>query len=189
MIEKTKIEASVREILLALGQDITKPSIVDTPKRVADMYLDIFSGMYADPLEVLSFFDEELGNSQKDMIIAKEISFFSICEHHMVPFFGKVHIGYIPAPSKLLGISALARLVEIYSKRPQIQERITNQLSTILDKEAQALGVAVIIEAEHLCMTMRGVKQVGSKIKTTSFKGVFHTDLSLQQQFLTLLKE
>ena len=184
-IDKTKIERAIIDIFSAIGQDLCTPSLKDTPKRVANMYEEIFSGINSNPKDLITFFDEDF---KEDIVIAKDISFFSMCEHHMIPFFGKVHICYMPSEGKLLGFSKLARLVEVFTKRPQIQERITSLLADFLANEVCARGVAVIIEAEHMCMTMRGAKQVGSQIITTAFRGIIATDTALKTQALHLLK-
>jgi GTP cyclohydrolase I len=180
-----RIEAAVREILLAIGEDPTREGIKDTPWRVAKMYSEVFAGLRQDPSEVLTTtFSEEYG----DIVLVKGIQFYSVCEHHLLPIFGQAHVGYVPGSSgKVVGISKLARLVEIYAARPQIQERITRQIAQTLHSELGANAVMVLLEANHMCMAMRGVKK--SAMTTTTYTlGQFRQDESLQRQFYRMLQ-
>jgi GTP cyclohydrolase I len=175
------------EIIKLIGEDPEREGLVETPKRIAKMYREIFSGLKENPAEVLGkTFPAEGAN---DIVIVQDIPFYSVCEHHFVPFFGKVHIGYIPE-DRIVGLSKFARLVEILARRPQVQERLTNQIVDILDDVIRPVGSIAIVEAEHMCMTMRGIKKPGSKTRTIARRGVFATDGGVQEQrFFRLLEE
>ena len=182
-MQKRRIEKAVKEILLAIGEDPTRQDLVDTPRRVAKMYEEIFSGIKQEPkkeLEVL------LGESHNEIVLLKGISLYSMCEHHMVPFYGKAHIAYLP-DKKLVGISKLARLLEIYSRRLQIQERIGEQVVDAIIQHLRPKGTACIIEATHLCMKMRGVEKQNSVMKTSSMRGVFLEDAGARQELFNLI--
>jgi len=185
LIDQNRIENAIREILLAIGEDPQREGLRETPKRVAELYTEIFSGLAENPKNVLKVFDED---ADAEMVVVKDIFFHSICEHHFLPFCGTAHICYIPAPGHLLGLSKLARIVELYARRPQLQERMGSQIADLLEKEAHAAGVAVVIEAEHLCMSMRGVKKTGSKTITTALRGKIKTDSALRAEALDLLR-
>lgn len=185
MIDKTRIENAVKEILLAVGEDPDRPGLRETPQRVANMYEEIFAGIHADPRDTLKVFNESF---QDQMVVVKDIPFYSMCEHHILPFYGVAHLAYMPAPGRLLGLSKLARLVDIIAKKPQLQEKMGNEIADILFGEAGSPGVAVVMEAEHLCMNMRGIKKPGSKTVTTAFRGVLQTDLHLRSEALQLLR-
>ncbi len=181
MKNKARIEASVKSILQSLGQDTRREGLLGTPRRVAEALAELTEGYAMDPREVLQVeFNETTG-----IVISKDIEFFSLCEHHLLPFFGRVHIGYIPN-GKVVGLSKLSRLVEGYSKRLQLQERMTKQLADAIDSSLSPLGVVVVVEAEHLCMKMRGVKN-GSKIITSEIRGQFQ-DARSRQEFFELLR-
>jgi len=184
-IDKKKIENAVRDILEAIGEDPDREGLIDTPSRVARMYEEIYSGLHEDPRDHLKviFQDEK----HEEMVIVKDISFYSCCEHHLVPFFGKAHIAYIPKDGRLTGLSKLARVVEAFAKRPQLQERITKGIADIIMEELKPYGVMVVIEAEHMCMTMRGVKKPGSKTVTSAVRGVFEHDLSTRSEAMGLI--
>lgn len=184
MIDKKRIEAAVREILLAIGEDPTRPGLEETPKRVAKMYSEVFAGLGKEPKEVLKYFDEDF---EEEFVIVKDITFHSMCEHHLLPFFGKVHICYIPSKGHLLGLSKLARIVDLYAKRPQLQEKMGSQIADCLEQEAKALGVGVMIEAEHMCMSMRGVSKMGANTVTLALRGKLKTEKDLRQEALALL--
>lgn len=177
-------ESAVRTLLGTIERDPYREGLQDTPKRVAKMYAEIFSGYSEDPKNILSttFNDED----HHEMVIVKDITFYSHCEHHMVPFFGKAHIGYIPNGS-VVGISKLARLVECFARRLQIQERLTSQIADSIMEVLHPLGVAVVIEAEHMCMTMRGAKAPGTKTMTAGMRGVFLTEPQIRQEFYQLI--
>ena len=174
----------VGELLNYIGEDPEREGLKETPKRVIKMYEEIFSGYRQDPERILekTFNDE----NHHELVIVKEIKFFSHCEHHMVPFHGVVHIGYIPNGS-VVGISKLARLVECFARRLQIQERMTSQIADTIVKVLQPQGVAVVVEAEHMCMTMRGVKAPGTKTVTAAMRGEFHDDVALRNEFYSLI--
>ncbi|HHV72119.1 MAG TPA: GTP cyclohydrolase I FolE [Clostridia bacterium] len=185
MIEEEKIEQAVRLIIEALGENPEREGLVGTPKRVAKMCREIFSGLGTDPKEEIDvFFDEQ----HEEMVVVKDIPFYSFCEHHLLPFFGKAHVAYIPTKGRLTGLSKLARVVEGYARRPQLQERLTSQVADALLEKLQPQGVAVVIEAEHMCMTMRGVKKPGSKTITSAVRGIFRTNPSTRAEAFALLK-
>ena len=168
MINKSGVEKAVYDLLIAIGDDPTRPGLTETPRRVAMMYEEILGGSSLKPSEVIKFFNEDVGG---EIITVKDIPFYSVCEHHLLPFFGVVHICYIPAPQKLLGLSKIVRIVEMYARRLQLQERLTRQIADCLETEAGAVGVMVLIQAEHMCISMRGIKKPGSKTVTTALRG------------------
>ncbi len=185
MMQKKRIEKAVKEILLAIGEDPAREDLIDTPRRVAEMYEEIFSGIRQDPkkeLEVL------LGEKHNEIVLLKGIPLYSICEHHLLPFIGKAYIAYIPKGGRVTGLSKLARVVDILSKRPQVQERLTTQVADIITRKLKPLGVLVVIEAEHLCMSMRGVKKPGVITVTSAVRGVFKENAKTRQEALSLIK-
>ena len=184
MIDQDKIKRAVHDILVAIGEDPSREGIRETPRRIAEMYAEVFRGMKEDPREVLSVGFEEGHN---EMVILKDIPFYSICEHHLLPFYGMAHIGYIPK-GRVVGASKLGRVVEILAKRPQLQERLTTQIADTIVEALQPQGVAVVIEAEHMWMTMSGVKQPGSNIVTSAMRGSFRTRAVTRTEFLSLIK-
>lgn len=184
MFDRNKVEEAIRLLLEGIGEDVTREGLADTPKRVAGMYEEILSGMEQDSKGHLS---RTFHCDNDDMVIEKDITFFSSCEHHMMPFFGVVHIAYIPN-GKVVGISKLARTVEVYAKRLQIQEQLTNQIADAIMEHLQPKGVMVMIEAEHMCMTMRGVKKPGTKTVTFGIRGQFEEDKELMDRFLIMIK-
>lgn len=184
-MDKERIENAVREILLAVGEDPDRPGLLETPKRVANMYEEIFAGLTEDPKLHIKLFDEV---SNDEMVIVKDIPFYSMCEHHLLPFFGMAHIGYIPSDNKIIGLSKLARIVNNFAKKPQVQERLTSDIADFLNDNLQPKGVAVIMEAEHMCMTMRGVKSAGAKTQTSALRGIMRTDAKTRAEVLSLLK-
>ncbi len=179
-----KIEKAVREILIAIGEDPSREGLRFTPKRVAKMYAEVFSGIRRDPKKDIVIFTSE---DHDEIIILKDIPFYSFCEHHLIPFSGRAHVAYIPHKHKILGLSKIARIIDLYAKRPQLQERLTSQIADFLMKHVQAEGVLVIIEAEHLCMTMRGVKKPGSLMVTSAVRGAFRKDAT-RAEALALIK-
>ena len=184
-IDKARIEQAVREIIEAIGEDPTREGLVGTPRRIADMYAELFEGLYQDPLEVLQVgFEEE---EHQEMVILRDIPFYSMCEHHFLPFHGVAHIGYIPE-KRIVGISKLARVVEILARRPQLQERLTGQIADVIMEGLKPKGVGVVVEAEHLCMTMRGIKKPGSIVVTSANRGLFRRNLATRQEFLSLVR-
>lgn len=170
---------SFRSIIEAIGENPSREGLVETPKRVASMYAELFSGINANPDDVLS---TDFAENHNEMVVVKDINFFSICEHHFLPFEGKADIGYLPT-GKVVGASKLVRLLDIFAKRPQIQERLTNQIADTLNRVLQPSGVAVILEAEHMCMTMRGVHKPGSQIVTSAMRGTLNTDQGVRNEF------
>ena len=186
MVDKSRIEKAVREILFAIGDNPEREGLKETPERVARMYEEIFSGIHRDPLQEIKVFEESLPD---EMVIVKDIRFYSMCEHHLLPFYGSAHIAYIPQNGKILGLSKAARIVETISRKPQLQERMTREICDSISQAVAPLGVAVIVEAEHLCMTMRGIKKPGAKTITTNFNGAIQTDANLRAEAISLLKE
>lgn len=184
-VDHAKIEEAVRMIIDAIGEDPDREGLADTPKRVARMYEEVFQGINQDPNE---YFATIFGEDHEELVLVKDIPFYSMCEHHLIPFYGVVHVGYIPRGGKVTGLSKLARAVEAVSKRPQLQERVT---STIADSIVETLtphGVIVVVEAEHMCMTMRGVKKPGAKTVTSAVRGVFAKDAASRAEVLGLIK-
>lgn len=184
-MDNNKIEDAVLMLLNAIGEDPLREGLIDTPKRVAKMYAEIFAGLNQDPREHLEVFFNADGH--KEVVIVKDITFHSCCEHHFVPFYGKAHIAYLPN-KKLTGLSKLARVVDTISRRPQLQERITAQIADALEAALEPQGVYIIIEAEHLCMSMRGIKKPGAKTITTVARGVYAHDASLRAEIIALMK-
>jgi GTP cyclohydrolase I len=184
VIDQAKIREAIISIIEAIGEDPTREGLVDTPRRVGEIYADIFSGLYQDAEEHLRVgFDE----GHEEMVIAKSIPFYSMCEHHLLPFYGLAHVGYIP-DGRVVGASKLARTVEIIARRPQLQERLTTQIADTIVRVLEPKGVAVILEAEHLCMTMRGIKKPGSSIVTSAMRGLFRQRAATRAEFLTLIR-
>ncbi|RII40994.1 GTP cyclohydrolase I FolE [Galactobacter valiniphilus] len=168
-MDQPRIAAAVREILLAVGEDPDRDGLLETPARVAKAYAEVFAGLHQDPAELLSTtFDID----HQELVLVKDIPFYSTCEHHLVPFHGRAHVGYIPGDSgKVTGLSKLARLVDLYARRPQVQERLTTQIAEALEENLHPRGSIVVVEAEHLCMSMRGVKKPGSTTTTSAVRG------------------
>jgi len=182
-VDLQRIERAVREILAAVGEDPDREGLLETPARVARMYAELFSGLHDDPrIHLQKFFREEYD----EIVLVRDISFNSMCEHHMLPFMGKAHIGYMPN-GRVLGLSKLARVVEVVSKRPQVQERMTETIANLLVDELDAKGVAVVIEATHTCMTIRGIRKPGSLCVTSAMKGIFRNNLSSRSEVMTLI--
>ncbi len=181
-----RIEAAVREILIAIGEDPDREGLVETPNRVARMYEEIFSGLEDNPDRHLKIFNEE---NNHEMVIVRDIPLYSMCEHHLIPFMGKAHIAYIPEDGKVIGLSKLARIVESFAKRPQLQERLTAQIADFLYEKLSPMGVAVVIEAQHLCMTMRGARAAGSETRTSALRGNMRSDAKTRAEVMSLLKE
>lgn len=184
-MDKERIEKAIKEILLAIGEDPDREGLVNTPKRIANMYEEIFSGLNEDPGKHLQIYFED--EEHEELVLVKDIPFYSMCEHHFVPFFGKVHVGYLPKDGRLTGLSKLARVVETVSRRPQLQERITSTIADIIMRELMPYGVIVVVEAEHMCMTMRGVKKPGSKTVTSAVRGLFKHDAKARAEALSLI--
>jgi GTP cyclohydrolase I len=182
-VDVARIERAVREILVAVGEDPDREGLLETPARVARMYAEMFSGLRQDPrVHTQKFFSEQYD----EVVLVRDISFCSMCEHHLLPFMGTAHVAYIPE-GKVIGLSKIARVVEVISRRPQVQERMTEDIANLLVEELGAKGVAVVIEASHSCMTIRGVKKPGSSMVTSAMKGVFRSNLSSRAEVMQLI--
>ncbi len=183
-IDVARIENAVREIIEALGEDPQREGLVETPQRVARFYAEVFEGLESDPGDMLevSFGDEHY----QEIIMVKEIPFYSMCEHHFVPFHGEAHVAYLPR-GRVTGLSKLARIVDGYARRPQMQERLTAQVASALDEKLNPLGVLVVIEAEHLCMSMRGVRKPGAKTVTSAVRGVMESNPATRAEAMSLM--
>ena len=186
MIDSEKIQKAVREIILAIGDDPDRDGLVKTPQRVAEMYAELFMGMNRDPREDLEV-GFELGH--RELVVLKDIPFYSMCEHHLLPFFGVAHVGYIPnEEGRIVGISKLARVVETIARRPQVQERMTTDIADAIVEGISPVGVAVVAQAEHMCMVMRGIKKPGSNVITSAIRGSFHTNPASRAEFFSLIQ-
>ncbi len=180
MIDKRKIEKAVSEILNAIGENPKREGLKDTPKRVASMYDEIFSGVRKDPKKELKTYKTK---NEDEMIIIKDIPFYSVCEHHLLPFFGKAHIVYIPKQNKITGFSSLVRVIDVMAKRPLLQERLTHEIADFLMANLKPMGVLVVIEAEHLCLSMIGVKKPGTLTVTSAIRGVMRSAATRAEAF------
>ncbi|MEX3625423.1 GTP cyclohydrolase I FolE [Viridibacillus arvi] len=169
-VDLGKIESAVKQILEAVGEDPNRDGLLETPKRVAKMYAEMFSGLHEDPsIHLKKIFEED----HEEIVLVKDIPFYSMCEHHLVPFYGKAHIAYIPSAGKITGLSKFARVVESVARRPQVQERITETVADLIEESLECKGVYVVIQAEHMCMSMRGIKKPGSSTVTVASRGEF----------------
>lgn len=185
MVDQDKIKLAAASIIEAIGEDPHRESIKDTPRRIAEMYAELFSGLDADPKTELAVGFEE---GHRELVILRDIPFYSMCEHHLLPFYGVAHVGYIPgADGKVVGISKLARVVEIFARRPQLQERMTRQIADAIFDNLQPDGVAVVVRAEHLCMIMRGIKKSGTNVITSALRGSFRSKAVTRSEFLSLI--
>jgi len=185
LIDLSKIEKAVRMILEAIGEDPEREGLRGTPARVARMYREIFCGLWEDPeMHLQKLFSEKY----EEMVLVKDIPLYSICEHHLLPFFGKASVAYIPRRGNVTGLSKLARVVEGFAKRPQLQERLTSQIADAIMKKLDPYGVAVVIEAEHMCMTVRGVRKPGSKTVTSAVRGIFQENNATRAEAFSLIK-
>lgn len=186
MVNQDKIKTALVSILEAIGEEPSREGIKDTPQRVAAMYVELFSGMDVDPKAELAV---DFAEEYEEMVILRDISFYSMCEHHLLPFYGIAHVGYIPSPGgKVVGVSKLARVVEICARRPQLQERMTKQIADAIFDALQPDGVAVVVQAEHLCMVMRGIKKPGATVITSSVRGIFRSRAATRSEFLSLVQ-
>lgn len=184
-MDRAKIEEGVRLILEGVGEDPNREGLLKTPARVAKMYEEIFAGLEEDPAV---HFEATFDEGHEEMVLVRDIPFYSVCEHHLVPFFGKAHVAYIPAADgRICGLSKLARLVEVFAKRPQVQERLTSQIADTLVERLNPLGVIVVLEAEHLCMSMRGVKKPGAQTTTSAVRGAFERSQATRAEALSLI--
>ncbi|GIN10807.1 GTP cyclohydrolase 1 [Shouchella clausii] len=185
MVDHDKLQQAVRMILEAIGENPEREGLADTPRRVAQMYEEMFSGLHEDPSEHLK---TVFGEEHEELVLVKDIPFFSMCEHHLVPFFGKAHIAYIPQNGIVTGLSKLARTVDGIARRPQVQERMTKTLADVLMSTLDAKGAMVVLSAEHMCMAMRGIKKPGSKTVTTAVRGSFADDGEARAEVLQLIQ-
>ena len=185
MVDHDRIVKAVTEILQAVGEDVNREGLLETPERVARMYEEVFSGLHDDPTRHLKIFNEE--DKDGEVVIVRDIPLYSMCEHHLLPFIGKCHIAYIPRNGKIIGLSKFARIVDCFARRPQVQERLTAQIADFLYKNLEPMGVAVVIEAEHLCMTMRGARAAGSCTQTSALRGTMRSDARTRNEVMTLL--
>lgn len=185
-VDQPRIEAAVREILAAIGEEVDRDGLRDTPGRVARMYAEIFAGLHEDPQQHLKVTFEA---GHDEMVMVRDIPFYSCCEHHLVPFVGKAHVAYIPGPDgRITGLSKLARLVDSYAKRPQVQERLTAQVADELERALQPRGVLVVVEAEHLCMSMRGIRKPGSSTVTSAVRGQFRESVATRAEAMDFVR-
>ncbi|MCF6095032.1 GTP cyclohydrolase I FolE [Microaerobacter geothermalis] len=184
-VDHQKIQDAIKMILEAIGEDPNREGLIDTPARVARMYEEVFEGLHIDPREYFSVIFSE---DHEEIVLVKDIPFFSMCEHHLVPFFGKAHVGYIPKEGRVIGLSKLARAVEAVAKRPQLQERMTSQVADAIVQTLDPHGVVIVVEAEHMCMTMRGVRKPGAKTVTSAVRGVFEKDPAARAEVFSLIK-
>jgi len=185
-VDKKKIEKGIKLVLEGIGEDLRRAGLMKTPARVAAMYEEIFAGLGKDPEEVLQV---SVGEGHDEIVLVKDIPLYSICEHHLLPFSGKAHVAYIPQGKRVTGLSKLARVVDILARRPQLQERLTTSIAETLMKGLRPRGVLVVIEAEHLCMSMRGVKKPGALTVTSAVRGIFKANEKTRTEALTLIKE
>ncbi|MEW6001992.1 MAG: GTP cyclohydrolase I FolE [Nitrospirota bacterium] len=180
-----KIEKGVRLILEGIGEDPERPGLKETPERVARMYEELLAGLKTPTEDILKHIE---GESHDELVLLKDIPFYSICEHHLLPFMGKAHVAYIPSGGKIVGLSELAKSVEVFTKRLQVQERLTTQLADLIMERLKPKGAMVIIDAEHLCMSMRGIKKPGTRTVTSAVRGIFRSKQSTREELLELLK-
>ncbi len=183
-IDKGRIEGAVREIIAAIGEDASRDGLLETPRRIADMYEEIFAGLRTDPYK---FLDVTFDEAYAEMVVLKDIPFHSMCEHHFAPFHGVAHVAYIPS-GRVVGLSKLARVVETYARRPQVQERLTAQIADTIMAGLQPQGVGVVIQAEHTCLTMRGIKKPGAKMVTSAVRGLFKDYPPTRAEFQAILR-
>lgn len=184
-LNELRIESAIKEILQAIGENPERDGLLKTPNRVSRMYKELFCGINKDPKDEITITYRE---NHDEVILVKDIQFYSICEHHLIPFFGTAHVAYLPKNGIITGLSKIARVVEIASKRPQLQERMTSQIANAILEKLNPLGVAVVLEAEHLCMSMRGIKKSGSKTITSVLKGIFQTNQASRAEVLSLIR-
>lgn len=184
--DRARAEAAVRELLIAVGEDPDREGLVETPARVARSYEEIFAGLHSEPTDVL---EKTFAEDHQELVLVHDIPIYSTCEHHLVPFYGKAHIGYIPGPEgKVTGLSKLARLADLYAKRPQVQERLTGQIADALVSKLGAQAVIVVLECEHLCMAMRGIRKPGAVTTTSAVRGGFQHNAASRAEVLSLIR-
>lgn len=185
-MDMDKLRRAVRDILEAVGEDPDREGLQETPDRVARMYAEIFSGLACDPMEHLKIFHES--GKHDELVFVKDIPLYSVCEHHLLPFIGRAHIAYIPRDGRIIGLSKFARVVDCFARRPQVQERLTGQIADFLYDNLEPLGVAVFIQAEHLCMTMRGARAAGTVTETSALRGCMRSDARTRAEVTALLR-
>lgn len=185
-MDRKKIEKGIRMVIEGIGDDPERPGLKDTPHRIAKLYEEIFAGLSTPTEEILTPIE---GESHDELVLLKDIPFYSVCEHHLLPFVGKAHVAYIPSGGKIVGLSELAKAVEVFAKRPQVQERLTTQLADMIMSKLKPRGAMVIIDAEHLCLSMRGIKKPGARTVTSAVRGIFRTKESTRQELLELIKK
>jgi len=185
-MDRSRIEEGVRLILEGIGEDTSREGLLDTPKRVASMYEEVFAGLDQDPAE---HFAVTFNEGHQEMVLIRDIPLYSVCEHHLVPFLGRAHVAYIPSKEgRICGLSKIARLVDVFAKRPQVQERLTSQIADTLVEQLDPQGVLVVIEAEHLCMSMRGVRKPGTVTTTSAVRGIFERKAATRAEAMSLIK-
>jgi GTP cyclohydrolase I len=183
--DAARVEAAVRELLAAIGEDPDRDGLKRTPERVARAYAEQFAGLYVDPADVL---ETTFDAGHEEIVLVKDIEMYSVCEHHLAPFHGAAHVGYIPnADGRITGLSKLARLVDLYAKRPQVQERLTSQVADAVMRKLEPRGAIVVVEAEHLCMSMRGIRKPGARTVTSAVRGAFQTSGSTRAEAMSLI--
>ena len=186
-MDKKKIKKAVKMLLEAIGEDVNREGLKKTPARVAAMYEEIFAGIEKNPLEELQLYYEKEG--YEEIVLVKNIPLYSICEHHLIPFFGKAHVAYLPVKGRLTGLSKIVRAVDVIARRPQLQERLTKQIADCIMQAVKPQGVLVIIEAEHFCITMRGIKKSGTQTVTSAMRGIFLKDARTRAEAIALIKD
>jgi GTP cyclohydrolase I len=185
-VDRDKIIEGIRLVLEGIGEDPDREGLAETPRRVADMYEEIFAGLDADPSEL---FEVTFSEDHQEMVLVRDIQLYGICEHHLLPFVGRAHVAYVPGPSgHISGISKLARVVDVFAKRPQVQERMTSQIADTIVEHLEPAGVMVVIEAEHLCMSMRGAMKPGAVTTTSAVRGIFASNLATRSEGMSLIK-
>ncbi len=184
VVDQERVQDAVRQIIRAIGEDPHRQGLSETPRRIAQMYAELFSGLQQDPRQLL---EGTLEEEHKEMVILKDIPFYSLCEHHFLPFHGVAHVGYVPQ-GRVVGLSKLARVVDVLARRPQVQERLTSQIADTIMEALRPDGVAVVIEAEHLCLSMRGVQKPGSRVVTSAVRGAFRRRAVTRSEFLALVR-
>ena len=186
VFDRERAEAAIRELLYAVGEDPEREGLTDTPRRVAKAYAEIFGGLYQNPDEVLA---KTFAEDHEELVLVRDIPMYSVCEHHLAPFHGLAHVGYIPSvDGRVTGLSKIARLVDLYAKRPQVQERLTAQIADAMDRTLSPRGVIVVIDAEHLCMAMRGIRKPGSRTTTSAVRGQFRGNAASRAEALALIR-
>ncbi len=187
MVDQSKIQEAVRLILEAIGEDTTREGLVDTPARVAKMYSEVFNGLHQDPRQWLNV--NFVTDEHDEMVLIRDVSFYSMCEHHLLPFYGKAHLGYLPAGGKIVGLSKLVRVIETVARRPQLQERLTTQVADVIMEMLSPKGVVVVVEAEHLCMSIRGINKPGSVTVTSAVRGLFRRNPASREEAFSLINK